>query len=311
MSERLNRIYIEVSNICNLQCHFCPEVERANQTLSKEKFEGVLTQVKPYTDQVCLHVMGEPLGHPDFNDLIGLCSKHQLKVLITTNATLLKPQNVLALLSSTVGQVNISLQSFAANLKSDDYFDKLERYLKGIFDFVDRARAERSDLYVQFRMWNQGATESPLEEHVNQEMLRRIEEKFAVKVDFSKINLQFKKSYPLGGKFSVQFDSRFRWPNIKDDILSDVGFCHALTSHVAIHADGKVVPCCLDKEAEIELGNIFETKLSEILKTKRSQDMKRGFAKGILAESLCQRCDFIKRFDNKAQKLNSVREFTL
>lgn len=302
---RFNRVYIEVSNICNLQCHFCPEVERANQILSKENFEEILRQVKPYTDQVCLHVMGEPLAHPDFASFVDLCSAAELQVQITTNATLLKPQNVEALLSKAVRQVNISLQSFAANLKSDDYFEKLERYLNSIFQFVDRACKERPDLYVQFRLWNQGAVESDLESKVNLEMLKRIEEKFQVQVDFSKINLRFKKSYPLGQKFSIQFDSRFRWPNMNDEILSDIGFCHALTSHIAIHADGKVVPCCLDKEAKIELGNIFETKFSEILASERLQNMKKAFAKGIACETLCQRCDFIQRFSLKANRLNA------
>ncbi len=305
-----NRIYIEVSNICNLQCHFCPEVERANQILSQEKFESILDQVRPFTDQVCLHVMGEPLAHPEFSQFVDLCAQKNLQVHITTNASLMKPQNVQALLTPAVRQVNISLQSFAANLKSEDYRDKLDRYLKPIFEFVQKAREVRPDLYIQFRMWNQGAEESPLEARVNQQMLEEVEQAFGVKVDFSKVNLKFKKSYPLGGRFSVQFDSRFRWPNMQDEILSEVGFCHALTSHIAIHADGKVVPCCLDKEAKIELGNVFETPFSEILASERLQKMKSGFAKGELCESLCQRCDFIQRFAGKAERLrsNQVKE---
>lgn len=309
-----NRIYIEVSNICNLQCHFCPEVERTNQVLSREKFESILKQVRPYTDQVCLHVMGEPLAHPEFSELVELCSQNHLQVQITTNATLLRNQNVTALLSPFVRQVNISLQSFAANLKSEDYYDKLERYLTPIFNLVKEAREKRPDLFIQFRMWNQGAEESELEAKVNRQMLLRLEEFFGVQIDFSKINLKFKKAYPLGGRFSVQFDSRFRWPNIDDEILSEDGFCHALTSHIAIHADGKIVPCCLDKEAKIELGNIFETPFAEILSSSRLQKMKAGFAKGKLFESLCQRCDFIQRFAGKADRLATrahVKEFIL
>jgi len=124
-----------------------------------------------------------------------------------------------------------------------------------------------------------------------------------VTVDFSKIDLKFKKSFPLGGRFSMHFDSRFRWPNMNDQVLGQIGFCHALTSHIAIHADGRVVPCCLDKEAKINLGNIFETDFSEILKSSRLLNMKAGFARGELCESLCQRCEFIQRFSSKAHRL--------
>ncbi len=300
-----NRIYIEVSNICNLKCHFCPEVERSNQVLSRENFAFILQQVKPFTEQVCLHVMGEPLAHPEFSDLVELCAQNKLQVQITTNATLLRRQNVAALLSPIVRQVNISLQSFAANLQSDDYHDKLERYLAEIFELISQVRLKRPDLYLQLRLWNQGAQESARESSVNQFILERLEEYFGIRVDFSKIDLQFKKAFPLGGRFSIQFDSRFRWPNINDEVVNDAGFCHALSSHIAIHADGRVVPCCLDKEAKIDLGNIFETQFSEILEGERLIKMKAGFARGELCEGLCQRCNFIQRFAGKANRLAS------
>jgi radical SAM protein with 4Fe4S-binding SPASM domain len=305
---RFDRIYIEVSNICNLKCHFCPEVERGQQILAIENFENIISQVKNFTDQVCLHVMGEPLAHPKFAELISVCAKHKLKVQITTNATLLNAQNIAALLLPAVRQVNISLQSFAANLKSADYQKKLNRYLNSIFHFTDLAAELRSDLYIQFRMWNQGASDGELEEQVNQKILLNLEEHFGIAIDHSKIQLKFKKTAPLGGRLSVQFDSRFRWPNLEDEMISDIGFCHALTSHIAIHADGTVVPCCLDKEAKIVLGNIYKTSFSEILQSPRLQAMKSGFASGTLCESLCRRCDFISRFQSKATRLRgSIR----
>jgi radical SAM protein with 4Fe4S-binding SPASM domain len=300
---RFDRVYIEVSNICNLKCHFCPEVERAQQILSIENFENIVSQVKDFTDQVCLHVMGEPLAHPQFSKLISICTSHNLKVQITTNATLLNAKNLEALLSPSVRQVNISLQSFAANLKPTDEQTQLDRYLKAIFNFTDLVRLERPDLYVQFRMWNEGAIENEREEQMNEKMLASLEQHFSRVIDQSKINLRFKKTAPLGGRFSVQFDSRFRWPNLSDEMITDQGFCHALTSHIAIHADGTIVPCCLDKEARINLGNIYETAFSEVLKSPRLQAMKLGFASGVLCESLCQRCDFISRFQTKAARL--------
>lgn len=299
-----DRVYIEVSNICNLKCHFCPEVERAQQILSIENFENIIGQVKAYTDQVCLHVMGEPLAHPQFSELISICASHNVKVQITTNASLLNVKNLEALLATNVRQVNISLQSFAANLKSRDEQPKLERYIKAIFNFTELARLKRPDLYVQFRMWNEGASDSEREEQVNRRIIAKLEEHFATRIDHSKINLRFKKSAPLGGRFSLQFDSRFRWPDLNDEMISDQGFCHALTSHIAIHADGTIVPCCLDKEARINLGNIYETPFSAILESPRLQAMKMGFASGVLCESLCQRCDFISRFQTKAARLN-------
>jgi radical SAM protein with 4Fe4S-binding SPASM domain len=88
---------------------------------------------------------------------------------------------------------------------------------------------------------------------------------------------------------------------MQDPDQGEKGFCHALSQQIGIHADGTVVPCCLDKEAVIKLGNIFETPFEEILKSQRLLEMSKGFKNLQLKEELCRKCTYIKRFDGKIQ----------
>ncbi len=94
----------------------------------------------------------------------------------------------------------------------------------------------------------------------------------------------------------LHFDTRFEWPDLENKSFGSNGRCNGLIGHIGIQADGTVVPCCLDKEAILNLGNCLETPLSDILNDKRATEMRDGFNNGKLVEDLCKRCDFIKRF---------------
>ena len=78
--EKFKRVYIEISNICNLQCSFCPTVDREKKIMGLPLFEKTIKQVAPLTEQVCLHLMGEPLAHPNFPQIIKICEQENVKI---------------------------------------------------------------------------------------------------------------------------------------------------------------------------------------------------------------------------------------
>jgi radical SAM protein with 4Fe4S-binding SPASM domain len=304
-TKRFSRIYIEISNQCNLQCSFCPVVERSKQIMTSHDFETVLAQAAPLSEEVCLHLMGEPLSHPELEKIIEVCTSHGAAINLTTNGTLLSEKTTALLLSPIVRQVNISLQSFINNFPGQS----LERYLIKVFDFVKAAIQSRPDLYINLRLWNrsQAATSADELTHdtLTQTIFNAIADQLNVQVGPLNLNLRRKKSILITGRLYLNFDTRFRWPNMADPIRSNFGFCHALSHHIGIHADGTVVPCCLDKEAVLRLGNVFDEPLSQILSGKRAEAMLEGFKRGECVEDLCKKCDFIQRFDRKT--FNSAR----
>lgn len=286
------RIYIEISNICNLQCTFCPVVERDNKVLGLDKFQRVLLQAKPIAKEVCLHLMGEPLAHPEIEKILNLTEIHQVPVQLTTNGLNIDRRQDLILKNKSVRQINFSLQSYRDNFPDKD----IRLYLKNIVQFCEQASLMRPELYINLRLWNLSQINS--EKSENEAIFQYLESQWAIIIE-RKVLVENIKSKKIWNKVYLHFDSRFDWPSLNFPVQSLQGRCHALSSHIGIHADGTVVPCCLDKEAVIDLGNIFEQDLEEILNSERAKKMKEGFGKGQLVEDLCQRCSYINRFKKK------------
>lgn len=289
MAKRFQKINIEISNICNLQCSFCPEVVRSKKVMPLELFQRIIQQVAPLTEQVCFHLMGDPLVHAELADFIQVCEQQDVKIFFVTNGVLLREKQAQLLLSPALRQVNFSLHSFHDNYPDRDP----TAYLDRIFSYTEQALLERPDLYINYRLWNlqevRGASYS------NRDMLRRISERFGLNID-AQVDVRLKKSVHLKNRLYLHFDTEFIWPSVDLPILGTKGTCYGLSSHFGILVDGTVVPCCLDKEGAIPLGNIRDQEVLEILDSPRSQALLQGFRQKKLVENLCQRCQYIERF---------------
>lgn len=280
------RIYLEISNICNVQCSFCPIVEKDKKIMGLDEFEDCLRQVAPLADIVCLHLLGEPLAHPKFAQILDICDQYHTQIDLTTNGLLIKKQQDIILNSNCVRQVNFSLQAFRDNFPDKE----LAPYLNPIFEFLKQGQLRRPELYTNFRLWNQTSDAAD-----NEELFWAIENEFQIQINRN-VEVGAIKSKNIWNRLYLHFDSRFEWPAMSLPIQGTQGRCNGTLKHIGIHADGTVVPCCLDEKAVINLGNIHEQTLLDILHGERFQAMRAGFMNGILVEDFCQRCSFINRF---------------
>lgn len=287
--KRFTKVNIEISNICNLQCSFCPEVVRTKKLMSLELFSKIIQQVAPLTEQVCFHLMGDPLVHPKLEEMVSICGEFNVKIFFVTNGLLMREKQTELLLNPAFRQVNFSLHSFPDNFPDRDPSE----YLNRIFSYTDRAMQERPDLYINYRLWNLQDVRGT--SNKNLEMLNKIEEHFEISVN-PDIDVRLKKSLRLKNRLYLHFDTEFIWPSMDLPVLGTAGRCHGLSSHFGILADGRVVPCCLDKEAAITLGSVEDQPLLEILYSPRAQAILNGFKNKKLLEGLCQRCQYIERF---------------
>lgn len=287
------KIYLEISNICNVQCSFCPVVEKDKQLLSSDEFEAILKQVAPLTEIICLHLMGEPLAHPKFLQLLEICDKYATQIDLTTNGMLIKKYADHIIKASCIRQVNFSLQAFKDNFPHRD----MDPYLLPIFEFVKSAHEARPALYVNFRLWNQESEDAD-----NEAIFTKIESCFDIKINRN-LELGAIKSKRVWNRLYLHFDSRFEWPSFSLPYQGTKGRCHGTVNHIGIHADGTVVPCCLDKNGVINLGNVKAQSILEIINSERFVKMRTGFLNGELVEDLCQHCTFITRFNKKAKSL--------
>lgn len=286
------RVYLEISNICNVQCSFCPVVEKDKKLMNVSEFEAVLEQVAPLAEIVCLHLLGEPLAHPKFSEIVDVCERYKTQIELTTNGILIQRHKDRILNSPSIRQINFSLQAFKDNFPDRD----LAPFLLPIFEFTTSAQALRDQLYINYRLWNQESNDSD-----NEDVFQKIESYFNISINRS-VETGAIKSKKIWNRLYLHFDSRFEWPSYSLPHQGTRGRCHGAVNHIGIHADGTVVPCCLDKNAAINLGNVKDQSLRDILNGERFVKMRDGFLKGVLVEPFCQHCTYIKRFDKSSKK---------
>lgn len=285
--KKISRIYIEVTNVCNLSCSFCIGNTRPPGFLNIQEFTYILEQIKPYTNHIYLHVLGEPLLHPQLNEILITAQSFEMNVNITTNGTLLAKTQPILLNSPALRKVSISLHS----LEEGSQYSR-EDYLQNIVSFVNTAT--KKDIFCELRLWNLGVND------INNDSLfislcrllnLDTETQKAARAKISVIG-----NITLAPKLFLGKAARFVWPNMNEPRTEGPVFCHGLRKQMAILSDGTVVPCCLDSKGDISLGNIFKTPLVQILSNDRSQALYQGFSRRQPSEELCRRCGYAKRF---------------
>lgn len=252
-----------------------------------EDFETVIKKIKDYTDLVALHVKGEPLLHPQLGEILWILNKYNLKTNITTNATLIDKNIDIITKSNSVRQLNLSLHS---SLESPNIDAK--KYLEKIYACVKKL--ENTNIIVSYRLWN---LNDIVDNEKNNEIIKFLSEKYEIKK--LKELLAKNEWIKLKDRIFINQDTEFIWPNLNSKILNENGRCLALKNQIGILVNGDVVPCCIDSDGEIILGNIFNQDLEEILESPRAKNMKIGFENGIIVEELCKRCGFLSRLENK------------
>ena len=285
--KKFQKIYVEITNSCNFNCAFCGKSKRSIRFMTVYEFNKIIKEVKEYTDLITLHVKGEPLLHPDLDDILNICSKEKIKVNITTNGSLLL-KNVEALKKECVRQINISIHSVNQN---NEMSITKEKYLSDIFSAVDILKKNNFKLYISYRLWN---LKDISENSENYDLIKALENKYNIEnlVDISKKNLFVELS---SGIFLNQ-DIEFKWPSMDDDIISNEGRCLGLKNQIGILSDGSVVPCCLDQDANVYLGNVFNDSLKNILESKKVIDIIKGFELNKILPELCKRCTYREKF---------------
>lgn len=289
--KRFKKFYIETTSICNLSCYFCPPTQRAKGFVSIEDFTDTLDQIKPFTDYIYFHVKGEPLLHPKIDQLLDIAHEKGFKVNITTNGTLITKNRTKLLGKPALRQINFSLHSFDGHPGSQDKAG----YLAEILDFVKEATAS-SDVIVSYRLWNlEMDNDANQKKEKNRELLSMIEAAYGL--DY-KIEEKFKPGtgVKIAERIYLNQDPEFKWPDLKEPEDDGRGFCHALRNQAGVLIDGTVIPCCLDGEGVLNLGNIHEKPFADIVDGERATRIYDGFSRREAVEELCRKCGYRQRF---------------
>ena len=277
MSKRFSKIYVEITNICNLNCSFCSKDNLKKKEMSLDEFKIVISKIKDYTDNIYLHVKGEPLLHSNLDCILDVCDKNDIKVRITTNGTLLK-KNKDILLKHPIKQINVSLHSE----------NNINNYYEDVFNTCDELGRKITIIY---RIWtlpslNLDKLSTKIVDKINSHYKLSTEIVDKIKID---------KNIKIKENFYIDKDYEFIWPKITTK-KSDTGTCLGTKSHIAILSNGNITPCCLDSSSVITLGNIFKDSLADVLDSKLFKEINTGFNNNKIVHDLCKSCTYRNRF---------------
>lgn len=282
--KKLNRVYIEITNICNKNCSFCIQNDRPNQMMTPEQFEIILQKLQGYTTNIYLHVLGEPLLHPQLKEILLISKNYRMNVNITTNGTLLQKQKQLLLQAPALRKISVSMHSYE-EVDNSPYYQE-------VLDFV--IESSKKGIFSELRLWNLGVftlDNSPVLQIVMKTLSLSKE-----KIEEIMNTMNETGNTTLLPKLFLGKQPRFVWPSMDLEKTNEPIFCHALRSQVAILVDGTVVPCCLDSKGCINLGNILEQDFQAIIDSPRAKAMHQGFSCRQASEELCKRCQYATRF---------------
>ena len=273
--KKYKKIYVEITNRCNLSCSFCSKVEKPLRNMTIEEFKCIIEKIKDYTDTIYLHVKGEPLVHPNLIEFLNVAEEHNIKVNLTTNGTLFP--NLVDKLKEckSLKKINFSLHS--ENNK--------ENYLEDIFKNVEKLQ----EVTVVYRLWtlNNGGLDVKSTQTVN-----KIVSYYKLSTEIVD-KIKNENNVKIKDRIFVDKDNEFEWPSITNH--NSCGFCYALKTHIAILVDGTVVPCCLDSNGLVDLGNIYNESLENIINSNRYQTLKKSFQDRKPSEDLCKSCTYKDR----------------
>lgn len=235
------------------------------------------------------HLMGEPLLHPLLPQFITMAREKGFRTVLTSNGTLL--DRAMTLLDALPHKVQLSLHSHESNGRG-----VLAEYIDKVMQFALSA-AEKGTCMV-LRLWNQGGKESENEE------VKRLLETYVPQPWKERPD-----GYRMRDNLYLEYDRKFEWPvdaaanvasqdsgaaevSADDSVASrEEVFCKALLKQIGVLSDGSLVPCCLDSNGSIVLGNLLEQSLDDILSSDRAVAMLEGFKHHVATEELCRNCE--------------------
>lgn len=315
MNNKIDEIYIEITNRCNFNCAFCPNsiMKRPRGLMTEKMFRSVIDQLAKtkLAKRITFHLMGEPLLHPKFAEFLAYAKKKKQYIHLISNISLIKGDKLKDIMKN-VSLLELSLQSYSAESFSQrgtrlDY----GQYLQTVRDIIEAKFANRSDTIIKISVIENSLNiiknfRKDIDVINSSARLEQFLEKYWYKFFESlakKYALKFQKpkNYKLNGFIQEFLPGVFlatRWATTWGNNLADKNKvipawrakCDGLWQQLGILWDGRVVPCCGDYDGQVVLGDLTKRSLLEIVKSEKYQKIKAGFRQGVLLHPYCKKC---------------------
>lgn len=244
-----DRMYIESTNICNLDCVMCPtglkQVKRPQGYMDFDVFKSIVDEMAPYVKATTLHIWGEPLMHKRIFDMIAYCNKKGLRAEISTNATLLDERKAKGLLDAGLATIYLCLDGFrpetyeSIRVKAD--YQRTNANIHGFLDM--KVNGGYTYPYVNLQIIQMEQTMPEVDEFVAAWDLPGVD------------NINVKPFDSWGGQ--VERINLLRADDPASFMPQERYACPNLWYHVHIYWDGRIAMCDRDFNINYDLGNVI------------------------------------------------------
>ncbi len=278
-SKPFQRLYAEITNICNWHCSFCPKSPRKFEEMPLERFKKLVVLARPLFEEMTFHVLGEPLLHSRFPDLLKCLEQEEMKLFLVTNGSQITKYQDELLNFSFLKQINFSLHGLTEREQ------EIDKRLKEVFSFCQKLSSQKPEVYINLRLWNLNKDENSKD--LQQKVLSLIEKTFGVSLN-PNVEIRLGKGKRIKDRIYLHQDTPFHWPSLDDKYLGNQIHCYGFHTQMAVLSDGAVVPCCLDYLGVNKLGS-FEEIFPKLV------ELKQDASQVLNNSSLCQRCTFSRQ----------------
>lgn len=283
---------IEPTTACNLRCPQCPSglrsFTRPTGRLDKKLYEHILNELGPQLWYLTLYFQGEPYLNPDFTNLVELANQRNIFTATSSNAHFLDDENARKTVDSGLDKLIISVDGLSQETyekyRIEGQLLKVEEGLSNIDKWKRKLKKNHPQVIVQFIVMRHNEHEVP-----------RVKN-WARKYNVDKVQLKTAQIYdhengsellPENEDFARYGKSNTGIFNIKNKLYDH---CWRMWHSCVITWDGRVVPCCFDKDAKYVMGDLKENSFHEIWTGTKYQNFRKQLLNNRKSIDICLDC---------------------
>ena len=246
-------------------------------------FEKILSEIRGRVRIVSLHVLGDPLCVANLHEYINIAKQYNINLDIVSSGVYLQREKFEILCSENIHQISFSLdsvydknneKSLLKKYEKSNIHEAREQYFNMIYDFYSYLRAKNNNTFVNLRIFGNHDYSHILEVYKDYELDSK---KRRIRLDY---------------RFFLRFGKKFSWNNKGQIHRNSKPYCHASITQLSILSNGIVVPCCIDCDATMRLGDLQNQSFKEILDSKIFNDFNHSQMHCVNLPDKCLSCDF-------------------
>jgi radical SAM protein with 4Fe4S-binding SPASM domain len=283
---------IEATTNCNLRCPECPsglrQFSRPTGNIDITKFQNYFDKIEKNLIYLIIYFQGEPYLNKHFFDLVKYAKTKNIYTATSTNGHFLDDENARQTIESGLDRLIISLdgtdqETYSSYRKNGD-FETVITGIKNVVEWKKKLKSKKPFTILQFLVLKTNENKiDEIRQLANDLGVDELQIKTAQFYEFENGN----PLIPDNTEYSRYTKNSAGKYFLKKKIRNH---CLRMWQSLVITWDGNIVPCCFDKDAKYQMGNLNNSSLTEIWKSKKYDSFRKKILKSRKSIDICRNC---------------------